>query len=147
MAALAARRTSTTVTAVAIALPLLVGLAWLTLAPRRIEQRAPEFVSVVLEWMSSVFGSSWGTLGVADFAANLAVFVPVGLLAYLILPRRAWVVAILVGPALSGAVELIQFLFLPERVAALSDVVAATIGAALGVGIAALCTVITARRS
>jgi glycopeptide antibiotics resistance protein len=135
------------VTAAAVALPLLAGLAWLTLAPRRIEQRAPQFVSDVLEWMSAVFGSAWGTLGVADFVANLAVFVPVGILAYLILPRRAWVVALLVGPALSGTVELFQFLFLPERVAALSDVMAATIGTALGVGVAALCTVITARRS
>jgi glycopeptide antibiotics resistance protein len=146
MAALAARRTSTTVTALAIALPLLAALAWLTLAPRRIEQRAPEFVSVALGWMSEVFGSSWGTLGVADFAANLAVFVAIGILAYLIIPRRAWMVAILVGPALSAAVELVQFLLLPERVAALSDIVAAAIGTALGVGLAALCTVITARR-
>ena len=147
MAALAARRTSTTVTAAVIALPLAAALAWLTLAPQRIEQRAPQLVGAALEWVAGFLGSWWASIAVADFVANLLMFVPVGILAYLILPRRAWIAALLVSPAVSGAVELVQLIFLPERDATLTDVAAATIGGAVGVGLAALCTLVTARRA
>lgn len=147
MSMLAPRRTSTTLSASVIALPLSAGLAWLTLAPLRIEQRMPGLVDRVLTWVAHLIGRPWAAMTIADFLANIAVFVPVGILAYLIIPRRAWVAALLVGPVLSAGIELTQALVLPERVASLSDVVAATIGSVFGIVAAALCTAISGIRT
>ncbi len=146
MLQLARRRTSTSVAAAVIALPLLVGIASLTLFPERIEQRHPGFVHRVLTWAADAFGPMWGTTAVADVVANTLVFVPVGILAYLIIPRRAWIASLLTGPALATAIECFQLLFLPGRDAAVHDVLAASVGSAFGVGVAAGCTLLTARR-
>jgi hypothetical protein len=146
MAHLAPRRRATTITAAVVAVPLLAGLAWLTLAPQRLEQRHPGFVHDALQRLGEIFGTAWGHLGPADVLANTVVFVPIGILAYLIIPRRAWFAALLVGPVMSTAIELSQRFFLPERDPSLHDVAAATIGATIGVGLAALCTFLTAAR-
>lgn len=71
-----------------------------------------------------------------EFSANVLLFVPVGILLGLMLPVRAWPVTFLLGPALSGLIELGQMKLLEERYATLSDVLANSIGATAGVLIA-----------
>lgn len=68
-----------------------------------------------------------------EFAANIALFIPVGLLFGLMLPLRWWPVALLLGPALSGLIELAQSELLEARYATLSDLIANSIGATIGV--------------
>ena len=68
-----------------------------------------------------------------EFSANIGMFVPLGFLAGLALPRRVWWLAIFVVPAFSVAIELAQAVLLPARVAAFSDVLANSIGGLLGV--------------
>jgi len=70
--------------------------------------------------------------------ANVLLFIPVGFLFGLIVPLRWWPVALLLGPALSVGIELIQRHLLDARVSTVDDVIANSIGATIGVLIAAI---------
>lgn len=82
----------------------------------------------------------WGLPGsahLAEAAANVALFVPLGLLAALVIPRRWWW-AVVVGAALASlTVEVVQHAVLAQRVGSARDVLTNTVGALVGVGLAA----------
>ncbi len=81
-----------------------------------------------------------------EFTANIVLFVPFGLLlGALSRPGRRWL-AFLLCVAGSAAIELGQALFLPHRIASIADVVANSIGAALGVLAIALVARVTRSR-
>lgn len=84
--------------------------------------------------------------GFLEFSANVALFVPAGLIFALLLPVRRWPVMFLCGPVLSFAVELAQATLLPARYATSSDVLANSVGAALGVAIALAARFMAGRR-
>lgn len=67
-----------------------------------------------------------------EFAANILLFVPFGIIVALRAHRRFWWLSVVIAAAVSGAVELAQGIFLPERVPAWSDIVANTFGAFMG---------------
>ncbi len=87
---------------------------------------------VVARWVASLFGLPPGpTFGVLEVAANVAMFVPFGVLALTAYRwMRVWS-ATLAGLATSGIIEGVQ-LFLPTRFATVSDLIANTAGALLG---------------
>lgn len=68
-----------------------------------------------------------------EFSANVLLFFPVGVFFGLAVPIRWWVLALAAGPMLSAIVELAQARLLAERYATVSDVVANSIGATIGV--------------
>lgn len=70
---------------------------------------------------------------------NVLMFIPLGVLAGLVLerPRRIWI-AVVAAPLLSALIELTQGAFLPERVADVGDIVANSIGGWIGLAIAVL---------
>jgi hypothetical protein len=71
------------------------------------------------------------TYTVLEFVANIALFVPFGLLLALGWSRlKTWHLAVL-GLVTSGAIEFVQ-LFLPTRFSTISDLVANTAGAVVG---------------
>ena len=77
-------------------------------------------------------GRSSVSLREAEALANLLLFVPLGALLALALPR-VLLLGLLCGAALaSGGIELTQYVFLPERVPSVLDVVMNTAGAAVG---------------
>ncbi|SFR72247.1 VanZ like family protein [Agromyces sp. CF514] len=77
------------------------------------------------------------TAVVLEFAANVALFVPIGLASRLAFPRvRPWAIVV-AGCLGSTCIELVQ-LAIPSRVSTVSDVVANTLGALLGVALAAV---------
>lgn len=81
------------------------------------------------------FGSAYlPTLSVTDleFAANIAMFVPLGFLFVLLLGRRYWAWAIVVAVLLTCAIEFTQS-YLPMRVTDTRDLVANSSGALVGV--------------
>jgi glycopeptide antibiotics resistance protein len=83
-----------------------------------------------------------------EFSANIAMFMPLGFLLVLILPRQMWWVAPATGFAASCAAEVAQALFLPNRFATIEDVISNTSGAILGAVIAlAIRAVILSRRT
>lgn len=78
--------------------------------------------------------------------ANMLLFVPVGLLFGLMVPLRWGPVALLLGPALSGLIEVAQRYLLEARYATMDDVIANSIGATIGVCVAlVLRTAVAAR--
>ncbi|WP_448263196.1 VanZ family protein [Microbacterium aurum] len=74
--------------------------------------------------------------GFIEFAANVAMFIPVGIAFSLAVPVRWWFVTLLCGPALSVVIELTQRQLFSERYASIGDVVANSIGATVGVCLA-----------
>jgi len=81
------------------------------------------------------FGSSYlPSLSVSDleFAANIAMFVPLGFLFVLLLGRRYWAWAIVVAVVLTCGIEATQTL-LPTRVTDTRDLIANSSGALIGV--------------
>lgn len=87
----------------------------------------------VIQWLHSHGLPQWFVgYRKVEFAANIAMFIPFGIILGLRLPRRRWWLAVVLAAALSGAVELAQALFLPDRVPAWSDIVANTSGALIG---------------
>jgi len=72
-----------------------------------------------------------------EVLANVLVFVPIGLLAALALPRRWWWAALLATAALSVGIEVAQLVAVPTRVASVDDVIANAAGGAIGAAAAA----------
>lgn len=109
-------------------------------------------VAVVVGWPTPVDAGAQGTLttvlaalhdagvpGFVDYAlveraANVLMFVPLGLLVTRVTRRWWW--GLLVPAALSGTAELSQYLLRPERFATWTDVATNTAGAAVGVVVA-----------
>ncbi|KRD43094.1 hypothetical protein ASE38_02105 [Cellulomonas sp. Root930] len=117
----------------------LVGLVRVTLWPRLADDGGFDLVRTVLSWLNSL--GIGLTYSATEFLANIALFVPFGILVSLLFPRRrAWTVVAL-GLATSAVIELAQLLFLPHRVSDVRDLVSNTLGTAIGVGI-----VLVARR-
>lgn len=77
--------------------------------------------------------------GIADASLNVALFVPGSFAAALLWPRIHWWQWVAVGYLVSAFIEWMQWLFLVDRTAQLTDLVANTAGAALGAG---LCVVL-----
>jgi glycopeptide antibiotics resistance protein len=70
--------------------------------------------------------------GRMEFVMNVAIIAPATLMASLLWPRWTWRDWTAAGFVVSGAVELIQALFLPHRDGSFSDIVANTLGATVG---------------
>jgi glycopeptide antibiotics resistance protein len=87
---------------------------------------------VVARWVAAQFGlPPEPTFAVLEVAANVAMFVPFGVLALTAYRwMRVWS-ATIAGLATSGIIEGVQ-LFLPTRFATVSDLIANTAGALLG---------------
>jgi glycopeptide antibiotics resistance protein len=90
-------------------------------------------VNGIGDWMRydlgwTFFGSGW-----IEFAANILMFVPLGLLLTLLF-AHPWY-GVVLALALSAAVELVQIV-IPSRQASLRDVLANVIGAAIGAALA-----------
>lgn len=75
----------------------------------------------------------------AEFAANIALFVPLGLLgALLLLPRGRWWVVLVALVVLSVGIETVQAVGVPYRRSSARDVLGNSLGAAIGVGLSLL---------
>src|SRR3546814_3602942 len=104
---------------------------------------SPEaIVAAVTTWLRDDAGLSSVRQGWVEFAANIALFAPLGALVTLVF-RRGWA-GVVVALVLSAGVELAQTL-LPGRLASPRDVLANVLGAA--VGAAAVLVLRAARRA
>lgn len=74
----------------------------------------------------------------AEFAANIALFVPLGLLGALLVPRRRWWAVLVALVALSVGIEAVQAFGLSYRQPSARDVLGNSLGAAIGVGLSLL---------
>jgi hypothetical protein len=114
---------------VATAAALVIGA--LTLAPRAVVAPARGAFMRVVDAVTAPL-LLWIPMGEAERVLNTLLFVPLGAAIALLLTRRAWPIAILVGFSLSATVEYAQ-LSIPGRVPDRDDVLWNTVGAAIGV--------------
>ncbi|MFD1212036.1 VanZ family protein [Arthrobacter sp. GCM10027362] len=107
-------------------------LAFIVLWPVPVDRPAAGFLHTTLQALHRHGVPAWIDYGAVELAANVLLFLPFGLLVGALLPwPRRWL-ALVLAAALSGAVELAQYLFLDERVGTFQDVLANSLGAALG---------------
>ena len=139
-------RRVTRVWALVLGVPFLLGLTLLTLTPSRIEHSVPNLLDVIVS-LTHRLGWTAVTFTRLEVLSNIAVFVPLGILAFLLLPRRVWPLSLMIGPVASLAIETAQRIALPHRDATMNDVWANSTGATLGVALAILCTLLAAPRS
>ncbi|MGN8050002.1 VanZ family protein [Curtobacterium sp. 22159] len=117
-------------------LALTAGYAWviwrMTLTPHVFTSAQNSLVLHAIAWVQQLPHGGWFTYDRTEFLANIAMFVPVGVLAALWLPRRWWILGAVVGVALSVGIESAQAAFLPGRVADPRDVLSNGLGGLLG---------------
>ena len=80
----------------------------------------------------------WVSFSLIEWLSNVLMFVPVGFLGAFALPQRARRWLLLLAFCASALIELIQQMSLPGRTPSVADVVANTLGAALGMALAYL---------
>lgn len=73
----------------------------------------------------------WFSFGKVEFAANVLMFVPIGLFGALALPSRRWLIVPSAIVA-SATIEIAQALSLPDRVGTPRDVISNGLGAIIG---------------
>jgi VanZ family protein len=125
------RRVSVRATARVLLAPYLAALALIVFLPARDAGR----VTGIVGWAADLV-AMWGVPRepaaiVFEFLANVALFVPFGLLVAAAAPRWSPWAIIVLGLLASVAIELVQ-LGIPSRVSTVSDVIANTAGAAFG---------------
>ncbi|WP_247647374.1 VanZ family protein [Arthrobacter sp. E3] len=116
-----------------LAVVYFAALAGILFWPSPVDRPIDGALMQLIEWLHNHGVPKW-FIGYRkiEFAANILLFVPFGIVVALRLPRRLWWLVVLIAAASSTAVELAQGIFLPARVPALSDVVANTSGAFIG---------------
>ena len=113
-----------------------IGLALVGMWPHTVDENVDAAGFPPVRWTTETLGlTPWQGYEVVQFSANIALFVPLGAFVLLLWHLAGLVQATLAGAAVSSLIELLQHLVRPERIASLQDVVANTIGAAVGAGL------------
>lgn len=85
-----------------------------------------------LDWLADALGEPG--YAAVEFTANIAMFVPFGILVRLATARPTWWMILALGFLTTVTIELTQ-LTMPSRYSTVSDVVANTLGTAVGLGV------------
>ena len=120
-------------------------VCWITLGPQPLDDRGQGILHSILALLAGHPLTNWITYDVVEFSANVAMFVPVGVLFLLLAGRRRWWLALAGGIGITCAIEFTQ-LFLPGRFADVRDVLANSLGTLLGVLVTVLIVALLGRR-
>ncbi|WP_104138128.1 MULTISPECIES: VanZ family protein [unclassified Cryobacterium] len=115
-----------------MALAYLAALTLIAFWPTPVDRGLHGSFSSVVLWLHAHGVPAWFDYESIEFSANIALFIPVGLLVVLLTGTRRWWIGTLIGTLLSCTIELGQLVFLPERFATVNDVIANSLGALLG---------------
>ncbi len=122
-----------------VTLAYLAFVGWVTLTP---ESDAPTSSDLVLRVLARLQGydrMSWLTYARAEYLANVALFVPVGLFLLLLFGTRFWWVAVAAALVMTSLIETAQR-SIPGRVPDDRDIAANTMGAVVGVAVGLVLT-------
>ncbi|BCW76832.1 hypothetical protein NicSoilB11_31570 [Arthrobacter sp. NicSoilB11] len=117
---------------------MLVPLALVAFWPSPVDQLVSGQLTAVLHILHVRGVPGWFNYKFIEAAANVVLFVPVGLVSRLAFPEKRWWQIGAFGLLVSGCIELGQLLFLHQRFASPSDIVTNTSGAVIGGLLAAL---------
>jgi len=119
---------------------LLIGFAAVvlaaTLTPEPLDQGLRPAIDQILDALHRRGLPGWFGYSALEFSANVAMFVPLAFLIAMLLPYRFWWWTLLIGPAMSIAIELVQAIAFSARFASAGDVIANSTGAFIGAGLA-----------
>jgi glycopeptide antibiotics resistance protein len=107
-----------------------------TMWPAPLDQGYASAIARFLDVLHKYGVPGWFGYNKLEFSANILMFVPLGFLLALVLPTRWWWAALLICPALSGAIELTQGAALSARFATITDVIANSTGSTIGIAVA-----------
>ena len=116
---------------------MLLGLYVITLAVIALSPVSP-IDGLDLSQELNATGLGWVTYTQLESFANVVLFIPFGLLITLLVPTRWWWVVVVGLVVVAAGIELGQALFLPGRVPSIGDVLANSLGGAIGVALAAI---------
>ncbi|MGO2654822.1 MAG: VanZ family protein [Pseudoclavibacter sp.] len=117
-----------------------IGLAFVALWPTPVDSDVSPQLAHVLKWLHQHGIPAFFDYSFVERSANVLLFVPAGLLLALLMARHRWWLALAICVVGSCLIELGQLLLLPARYATLDDVVMNSLGALIGVGVAAFVT-------
>lgn len=119
--------------AVILAVAYFAVLAGILFWPSPVDKPAADALAQMLTWLHSRgVPQRFINYNTVEFAANILLFIPFGIVLALRLHRSLWWLTVPIAAAASGLVELAQGALLPQRVADLSDVIVNTSGALIG---------------
>ena len=107
-------------------------ILWATMSPTPLDQGYESAIDRFLAVLHRNGVPEWFGYNKLEFSANVLMFVPLGFLLALALSRRAAWVALLLVPAFSVSIELVQAVALSARFATPMDVLANTAGGYIG---------------
>ena len=122
-----------------VTLAYLAFVGWVTLTPAA---DAPTQSALVLRLVARLQGYphlGWLTFDRAEYLANVAMFVPVGMFLLLLFGSRLWWLALALAIGLTSSIETVQRV-IPGRVSDERDIAANTLGAAVGILVALVLT-------
>ena len=120
-------------------LAYLVFVAWLTLTPSDVAPTSSDLIQRVLNRLQGYDELAWLTYDRAEFLANIALFVPIGVFLLLLVGTRFWWVAAGLAFVMTSAIETAQR-SIPGRVPDERDLFANTVGALIGIAVAIVLT-------
>ena len=126
------RRVAARVVLAILSAGYLWAVAWVTLRARPYGSDIASALDRLLAWFAERESTAWITFDRVEFAANVAMFVPLGIFAVLWFGVRGWWTAPVLGFLTSGAIELAQAVFLDSRVSDARDLLSNTLGAVVG---------------
>lgn len=124
-----------------------VALALIAFWPTPVDRAGHDALQRALAWLQAHGAPPWLTYGMVEFASNIVLFIPAGLLLVVLAGARFWWLGPLGGLLGSGAIEVAQLVLLPARTASPRDIVANTSGAVIGTVLALLVFAVLALRA
>ncbi|MFJ4226063.1 VanZ family protein [Paenarthrobacter nicotinovorans] len=111
----------------------LAGLALVGFWPTPVDRPIQGTLASVLAYLHRFGAPIWFDYRFVEASANVAMFVPLGILAAVVLPARSWWQLAGIGLLTSICMELGQLLLISSRYASFLDVVTNSVGAVIGI--------------
>jgi VanZ family protein len=111
----------------------LAGLAIVGFWPTPVDKPIFARLSAVLKYLHGHGVPAWFDYHFVEASANVAMFVPLGILAAMALPTKTWWRLAAIGLLASLCMEVGQLLFISARFSSALDVVMNTCGAVIGI--------------
>ncbi|TNB70514.1 VanZ family protein [Arthrobacter sp. BB-1] len=111
---------------------MLIALSVIASWPSPVDQPVQGQLAAVLDYLHHNGIPSWFNYKFVEASANVALFVPLGIVSSLAFPDKCWWQVGAFGLLISGCMELGQLLFLHNRFSTPQDLVTNTSGVVMG---------------